>query len=307
MTETLRLIAFPGAPNLPIFAGMDLGLFAAEGIAVELETTPSSAYQIPRLADGTFDVAATAVDNIVAYRAGHGPVAIDAPDELFVAMGATTIELSLVAAPEFGAVAELAGRSLALDAVATGFAFVLYRMLEDAGLDPAAMQMTPVGATPERWASVKDGTHDATLTIEPFTSMARAAGYRVLDTSTRLFSHYQGGVFAARRGWAADNAERLTGFTRGYLAALDWVRRPENRTAAVDILGRHMPQIAPGALDRVLDNVLSPDRGLTPNATLDPEGIRTVLDLRRRYGPPGLLDEAPDVFVDLSYYDRARR
>lgn len=305
MTATIRLIAFPGAPNLPIFAGTELGLFAAAGIAVDLTTTPSSVFQMENLAAGAFDLAATAVDNVVAYRAGQGAVAVTEPDELFVLMGATTIELSLVAAPEIETTAQLQGRSLALDALATGFAFVLYKMLEDAGLAPEDCAMVPVGATPERWAAVRGGAHAATLTIEPFTSLARAAGFRVLASSREVLDHYQGGVFAARRSWAAANAGMVEAFIRGYLDSLDWVLAPENRAGAAEILVRHMPNIKPEAADAVLANVLSPARGLTPRAALDWDGMDTVLALRRRYGPGGDLGTA-ESHVDTQYYDRAR-
>ena len=35
----VRVIAFPGAPNLPTFAAMELGFFAARGVEVALEMT----------------------------------------------------------------------------------------------------------------------------------------------------------------------------------------------------------------------------------------------------------------------------
>ena len=68
----LRIIAFPGAPNLPVFAAIEQGWFAEEGIAVDLTTTPSSVFQFEKLNAGEFDIAMTAFDNVVAYREGQG-------------------------------------------------------------------------------------------------------------------------------------------------------------------------------------------------------------------------------------------
>jgi len=45
----LRVIAFPGAPNLPTFAAIEHGRFQARGFDVELELTPSSIYQRKKL------------------------------------------------------------------------------------------------------------------------------------------------------------------------------------------------------------------------------------------------------------------
>ena len=54
----VRLIAFPGAPNLPIFAALEQGYFEQAGVDLQMETTPSSAFQIEHLINGTFDIGA---------------------------------------------------------------------------------------------------------------------------------------------------------------------------------------------------------------------------------------------------------
>ena len=150
-----------------------------------------------------------AIDNVVAYQEDQGAVKLDQTPDLFVFMGATQIELSFVVAPEIKSFEDLKGKSLALDALSTGFAFVLYRMLENAGLTSDDYEMVPVGATPERWKSVQVGEHVGTLTIEPFTSMALAKGFHVLESSLDTFENYQGGSFAASRAWASANKDQL--------------------------------------------------------------------------------------------------
>lgn len=301
----LKLIAFPGAPNLPFFVGAEKRHFSAYGIEVELTTTPSSTYQAEKLAAGVFDIAGTAFDNVVAYVERQGAIALDPTPDFFAFMGASRVELSLVAASVIGGIPDLAGRPLALDALATGFAFAVYKMLEDGGLALDAVEMQPVGATPERLQALREGSAVAALLIEPFTSMAEAEGYRVLAGSSEAFVNYQGGVFAARRDWAAENRDALIGFMAGYLDALDWVLAPDNRDEATAILLTNMPAIKPEAAGRVMDKLLSPVTGLTPAGMLDMDGVRTVLDLRRRYGPGGAALDDPSRYIDLSYYNEA--
>ena len=48
MTQTVKLIAFPGAPNLPIFVAQEKGWFTKHGIDLQITMTPSSGYQIGR-------------------------------------------------------------------------------------------------------------------------------------------------------------------------------------------------------------------------------------------------------------------
>jgi ABC-type nitrate/sulfonate/bicarbonate transport system substrate-binding protein len=296
----IDLICFPGAPNLPIFVANEKGFFTEADVSINLTTTPSSAYQAENLANGTFQIAGTAFDNVVAYQEGQGAVTLDAPTDFFAFMGATQVELAVIGAPDVKTLADLKGRSLALDALATGFAFVVYEMLQRAGLGKGDVEMVPVGATPQRWESVKNGKHTGTLTIEPFTSIAKSQGFNVLQTSTDIFDCYQGGTFAARRSWAADNSDTLKGFIRGYLAGLAWTLAPENREEGSQILLRNMDAIKPPLVGAVMDSLLSPRSGLTPGAAILDDGVRTVLDLRTRYGSGAPLTD-PTRYIDLSY------
>ena len=149
--QKIELIAFPGAPNLPVFVAQERGFFEKAGVAVNLTTTPNSAFQIEALIDGKFHIAGTAFDNIVAYQEGQGAVALKRAPDLFALMGATQIELAFVVAPEIADYRHLKGKTLALDAVSTGFAFILYEMLRRGGLGPQDYKLVPVGATPQRW------------------------------------------------------------------------------------------------------------------------------------------------------------
>ena len=301
---SVQLICFPGAPNLPIFVAQEKGYFERERLELNMTTTPSSSFQAENLAKGTFQIAGTAFDNIVAYREGQGPVAFAENPDFFAFMGATQIELAFITAPEVRSFADLKGRTIALDALSTGFAFVLYEMLLRGGLTEKDYAFATVGATPQRWQSVKSGLHAGTLTIEPFTSIAQAQGFNVLDKSTRLFPSYQGGAFAASRAWARANPETLASFVKAYVRGLDWTLDPDNRKAATDILLGRMPEINPDVAISVMESLLSPRSGLTPKGAILADGVKTVLELRSRYGKgPALTD--PARYVDLTYYASA--
>lgn len=300
--DTIQLICFPGAPNLPIFVAQNKGFFDEAGISVELTTTPSSAFQAENLASGRFQIAGTAFDNVVAYQEGQGAVKLPQRPDFFAFMGATQVELAFIVSADVQSYADLKGRSLALDALSTGFAFVLYEMLKRGGLARDDYTLAAVGATPQRWESVKNGAHVGTITIEPFTSIAKSQGFRILDTSTNLFPAYQGGSFAASRAWAASHPEAVKGFVKAYLAGLDWTLDPGNRAEATQILLSRMSEIKPPVAGAVMNSLLSPRSGLTPKGKILTDGVRAVLDLRSRYGGgPPLTD--PDRYIDLSYYN----
>lgn len=298
----LRVIAFPGAPNLPTFAAIEHGQFAERGFDLELELTPSSIYQAQKTAAGDFDIVCTAFDNVVAYGSGQGAAAVGTDPDYVVIMGATQLELSLVTAASINNIADLAGKSIALDALTTGFAFVLLDMLDSAGIKQSDVEFVAVGATPQRWQSVKDGHHAATLTIEPFTSLARFDGFNVVAKSTDFYSEYQGGVIVTTRSLLANQPEKAEAFIESYLEGLNWVLDPANEDDAKRLLGSQMPQIKPKAMTAVMNSLTSPRSGLTPSAALLDKGMEQVIALRSKYGN-GLTPIAPVAnFLDLSIY-----
>lgn len=300
--HSVDIICFPGAPNLPIFVAQAKGLFEKNDLTVNMTTTPSSAFQAENLASGKFQIAGTAFDNVVAYQEGQGAVKLPTTPDFFAFMGATQVELAFVTAPDIANYSDLKGKSLALDALSTGFAFVLYEMLEKNGLTKKDYEMVAVGATPQRWEAVKAGTHVGTLTIEPFTSIARNQGFKVLDTSSNLLDAYQGGSFAASRAWAKANPDALKAFIKGYLAGLEWTLDPANREEATKILLERMPEIKPPVAGAVMNSLLSPRSGLTPKGAMLMDGVKTVLALRSKYGTGATLTD-PDRYIDLSYYN----
>jgi len=301
--KPVRIIAFPGAPNLPTFAAIEEGYFTDEGLAVELALTASSVAQAERTAAGEFDIVFTAFDNVVAYGEGQGAAADGVDPDYVVLTGATQLELAIVTAPEVKAYADLKGRSIALDALTTGFAFVLFDMMEKSGLGRDDVTFAAVGATPQRWQSVKAGDHAATLTIEPFTSIAKRSGFNVLDVSSNHFASYQGGTIAARRAYTAENPETVKAFIRAYLKGLAWTLDPANRETGAALLQSRMPDIQPAAVPSIMASLLSPRSGLTPGAHILPDGMRTVLDLRSRYGKGGKVLTDIEKYLDLSFFE----
>ena len=304
-SSNIKVIGFPGTGLLPLFVGIDKGFFEKRGVSVDLERTPSSMYQAQKLVSGDFDIACSAVDNFIAYQEGAGEIELDREPDLFVFMGSTQIELSFVVAKGIECFEDLKGKTLAMDALATGFAFVLYRMLDKAGLKPADYELVSVGATPHRWEAVQEGVHAGTLLIEPFTGQARASGYKILESSLKTFQNYPGQMFGAMRGWANENRPAMISFIKGYLDALDWTLDPNNKSVAASILSANMPQMPDKAVAPALEKLLVPETGLIPMGTVDMNGLKTVLEIRSQYAPQGKTLTDVDKYLDLSFYREA--
>jgi ABC-type nitrate/sulfonate/bicarbonate transport system substrate-binding protein len=92
-------------------------------------------------------------------------------------------------------------------------------------------------------------------------------------------------------------------FIRAYLKGLAWTLDPANREAGAALLQSRMPDIQPAAVPSIMASLLSPRSGLTPGAHILPEGMRTVLDLRSRYGKGGKVLTDIEKYLDLSFFE----
>lgn len=303
--ETLQVIVFPGGFNWPIWAAQERGFFAREGLEVKLTPTPSSMFQLTNLIEGKFDIGMTAIDNVIAYQEGQGEAPVSATSDLFAFMGGDNGFLRLVVQPEITGYAELRGKELSVDALTTGYAFVLRKMLERGGLPEGDYTLARAGGVLQRFEALKEKKHAGTLLITPFEILAESAGLRRLGNAVDVLGHYQGLVGAARRSWAQTHQRELVGYIRAYRAGLAWLYDRANTSEALALLQKNVRGMTPELAAKTYDVLLG--RGFEPDAALDVEGIRTVLALRSQYGRPQKELTDPARYYDLSYYERARR
>jgi ABC-type nitrate/sulfonate/bicarbonate transport system substrate-binding protein len=226
-----------------LLAAEDQGYFAREGLAVESHLTRGSVEQIRGLLAGDFDVAHTAADNVMAYVDREGA-------DLFVfAVVDLGVGQTLVVRPEIASFDDLRGKPLAVDALDTGYAFVLRRMLEKNGLNWGSYELMAVGSTPQRVQALQDGRAVGALLSSP------AEGLRVLAPASDYFPLYPGLTAAATRRWAKDHASELVGYTRALLAGAGSVLSQERVMASLDVV-RQLRQDMTGvtaSLDRYVD------------------------------------------------------
>ncbi|HEX4234520.1 MAG TPA: ABC transporter substrate-binding protein, partial [Caldimonas sp.] len=185
----VRVVAFAGGWNLPLWAAQRQGFFEKQGIAVELAYTPGSGPLVNGLMAGRYDIALAAIDNLVAYQEGQGDGAPLHEPDLVAVMGVDNGFLSVVAEGSIRTVAELRARKVAVDSPNTGFAFVLRELLQSNGVGESEVTIVRGGATELRYAGLVAGTFDATLLRTPFDILAGERGFRVLARADTLGPH----------------------------------------------------------------------------------------------------------------------
>ncbi len=175
----VRVISFDGGWNLPVWAAQRQGFFEANGVAVQTHL-----YAELRLPDRV----------AVRRQAGHRAGADGQPDRLPGGPGrgqnsptSPTLSRSSVATaascrwwPRRASnhSPSSKGKTLSVDALTTGAAFVLRELVAKNGLTDNDVNYVRAGGTSNRYAELLAGKHDATLLRTPFELLAQNRGFQ---------------------------------------------------------------------------------------------------------------------------------
>src|SRR5947209_19290532 len=289
----LTVIVFPGVQNLPMFAAQQKGFFAKRGLAVDLKFTPNSDELRNGLAEGRYQIAHSAVDNAFAMKD-------KANVDVAVVFGGDDSFNRLIVQPEVKSLADIKGKTVAVDALNTAYAFQLYEMLRQKGLNKGDYEVKPVGGTGQRLeAMTRDKTYAAAMMNPPFSIRAEKAGLKAIDTAANALGAYQGSSAFVLRTWAAANGDAVVKYVQAYIEGLRWMLEPKNKGEAVALLVERLKLPEDGAA-QAYDATL---KGFQKDGALDMNGVRNVLKLRAEFEGGAPAD--PEKYIDLSYYQKA--
>jgi ABC-type nitrate/sulfonate/bicarbonate transport system substrate-binding protein len=298
--KRLRLIQFKAGYNLPVHVGREKGTFERHGLEIDFAYTPGSLYLAEALRKGEFDIGHTGADDVIADVEDYG----GGPSGLFLFMGLHSGLLSLVGAPGMNTVESLRGKTLAVDARASGFVFILEKLLRSKGFIATDYNFVEVGGWEKRYEALLEGKFSGTLLTEPFIGNALARGCHLLARGDEIVPCYQATGGAARRSWAEQHRDSLVSYIRATIEATKWCFEPNNRSQAIDFLGKHNG-IEGEAAQQTLDALLDPEYGIYPAAELNLPGVAAALELRAEMGFLNRPVPPVEKYVDLSYYRAA--
>lgn len=275
----LAVSIFANAGTVPLEIAASEGFFAREGLEVTVTPTTSSVHQMTGVVDGVYQIAATAIDNVIAYNMGQGAAPTRDRSDLVVFMGSATYRLPFVVAPGIAGFADLRDRVIGVDAVSTGFAFLLREMLQINGLGPGDYSFVPVGAPPERWQALADGKVAGALLNDHLAAIAAERGCHVLSSDPDPWDSYQGNAFCAQRSFLQAAPAAVDGFVRAVLRAVDFTLDPVNHVAVARALVAHMG-MTPDRAAAVAGRLQAPGSILRRGLPVSRIGTQEVIRLR---------------------------
>jgi ABC-type nitrate/sulfonate/bicarbonate transport system substrate-binding protein len=297
----LRLGLF--SPSLPHLVAVREGYYAERGVTVQQRRIPSSAALLRALRDGDLDVALTSPDNIANFRLNMvdgGPV-----DARIIAAVDQAGSISLMGRPGIDGPGRIRRGAVAVDARNSGFAFLLYELLNSVGLAPDIdYRVLEAGGTPNRFQALLAGSFEATILNAGFDVRAQAEGGALLIPTVDVIPDYLSTVLAARGDYLDESPGPVSRFVSGFRQAMNYCLDPARHADCTNLVVSEW-HVSPDVAARMVDAAAGTRTGVVPDAVIRPAQLAVVLELRERWGgfsehvdiaaeirrPRGLIDE----------------
>jgi NitT/TauT family transport system substrate-binding protein len=216
---TLRLGYAPIADAAQIYVGMEKGYFAEEGIEIKLEQLASGAQILEAVGVGSVDVGLSSYVPLVLANAGGvplqaitgGPVEDKAhPEHAILVKKDSALKT----------VADLAGKTVALNGRRNIDHMILQELLEKNGLKEDQIRITEI-PFPRMETVLDAGEVDAACVIEPFVTRAVEHGnMRVLTRNfVAVYDRIPISCYVARTDWISKHPDVLRKFRIGFKKA----------------------------------------------------------------------------------------
>src|ERR1043166_7673609 len=284
---------------LPFFIGLKKGLYAKEGIQVDLVSIGRADIQLQALVAGELNFANINADNIIVWNERTN-------GNLKVAAGSSNAApYLLIGAKNVKKLEDLKGQRLGVAGLTGGATSILLAYLKSKGLVyPRDFSLAVVaGGTPARLSALESNAVAGAVLGIPFADIAIDKGFTKLGDTTEVISNYQFNNVNINPAWAEKNRATVVKFIKGHLQSLRWIH--EHLADAAEFLTKEFGLQAPYArrgVDYYTQNKVYPING---DVTLS--GLKVNIEVQAQDGiirgqlPP------PEKYVDSSYLRQAQK
>ena len=280
------------ADQLPAWVAKDAGIFAKNGLDVQLIFFTGGSTAILALVSG--DVPITQVSGPGLVSSGIG-----GSDAVFVAAGITSLNYVLMGKPGVKTIEQLKGGTLAIsrfgsatDSIAR---FALKRVGLSVGKDVTLIQ---VGSGPERLGALQTGRVTAAVINPPSSFIAEKRGMAVLADVAQMGLVFQHTGAATTKKYIREHNDIVRRYVRAHVEAVH--RMWTDKEATIRALGKYMGSgLDREILDKSRENVMH-ETLFSKKQYPSLEGLKTVIDdLAER--DPRAKSVKPEQFVDNTF------
>ncbi len=279
------------ADQLPAWVAKDSGIFAKNGLDVQLIFFTGGSTAILALVSG--DVPITQVS-------GPGLVssALAGSDAVFIASGTTSLNYVLMGKPGIKTTEQFKGGTLAISRFGSATDSIARFALRRMGLTPGKdVTLIQVGSGPERLNALVTGKVSAAVINPPSSFIAERRGLAVLADVAKMGLVFQHTGAATTKRYIRENQDTVRRYVKSHVEAVHkmWT----DKEATIRALGKHMPGVERDILEKSYENVMS-ETLYSKKQYPSLEGLKTVIDEVAERDPRAK-SAKPDQFVDTSF------
>jgi NitT/TauT family transport system substrate-binding protein len=211
---TVTIDTLPIANGLPLDLGISKGFFAAHGIEIKKQVLQSGNDIVLALANHNGDIGYLGYVPMMIARTQGIPMTLVAGSEVEGTSEADNWQNILVkGSSSIKAPADLAGKTIAVNALKGVGEVVIKAALKKSGVDPNSIKLLAL-PFPSMRSALNNGQVDAIWTPEPFLSQALNldSARIVMAPGPVLGNHFPNGGYAALHDWVAGNAATAKNF-----------------------------------------------------------------------------------------------
>jgi len=265
----------------PLDIGMQTGIFAKHGLAIEASASAGDAKLQQLLTAGSVDIG-------IGSGPGMAFSVKGVPAKAVAAMYGLPRNMAVMVGYDSDAktVDDLKGRKLGVTTVGSLTAWIGERINAKEGWGNNGIVVVPIGGMPPARAAIKTHQIDGYIgALETGYSLEEAKEWRVITTAAPFVDHFITHVIFARNELIEEHPETVRTFLQGWFETIAFMKA--NKDKAVEI-SAPVINVSPAVASRAYDEQIG---YFSTDGTFDPQAVAT---LKKSFIEMGLLSETPD-------------
>lgn len=285
--------AFQSMLYLPLYVGIDTGLFQKQGLDVTKETAGAPSAALAAVISGSAQFSLHGPEWPAIAASKGAPVQIVAN-----CVNGAAVWIATTPDFKFTSVKDLKGETIVTGQMPTTSTSLLLKLLKENGLDgekDVKLLQVPLGS--EIGAFVA-GQAKVAVMYEPGLDQAVAKGMKVVLGFPKLYGPYAFSVITSRTDADPDTVQR---FVNGMQAALLSIR--SNPAGAVAIAKKEFPTLDPVVVENAVKRMIE-DNVYPPSVEITPAALKVSMDTQIALGNLAA-QPAYDKFISSAYIKKA--
>ncbi|HUZ72104.1 MAG TPA: ABC transporter substrate-binding protein [Stellaceae bacterium] len=218
------------APLWPFYVAMQKGIFADEGITLDLNFAPSGASVVQQLTAGS-------IEAVVSVGLTEPLEAIDkgAPIAIIRIIGRSAPYV-LIAKPTIKSIKDLRGKTISIGPLPDIITIYFERMMAANGLKKGDYDVISAGVAAARFAALRAGAADAAMVLPPLNFHAAEQDYPTIGLAADYVKDLPFTGMVVYKTWAASHRALVQRLLDATTKSIAWLDDPAHRQEAIDLL-----------------------------------------------------------------------